>query len=405
MSDWIRALGALRAVGASAGRIGAHRIWAGGSAARVPSGAAELTPAYLNRVLGGRDSGRRAQVSSVDHLGGHSGTTLRDRIEVHYHDALPSTQRSAQGQLPSGDVRADRFFAKLAPRDFSTALFVHLMGLGANEVRFYRDLARDVPVSTPLAHSAEMSADAVRFCILFEDLEQRGCEFRRIGDDIEAEFAQAVVIALARIHARYWQSPRFDDDLEWLPRRSADPHYPVARLLCRLAHKPAVRRLRDQMPRDFADRIRMIFDRREALEDAWAEPPVTLIHGDPHLGNLYLEPDGAPGFLDWQLVRVGQGIRDVAHFLITSLSPSLRREIEEPLLERYVETLEGQGVAGFGLERARAQYRLHTLYEWFAISVTAAAATLQPMEVVSAGLERAIAAIEDWNALDALAEL
>jgi hypothetical protein len=386
MSDWIIALGALSH---SAARIAVGRVRSG--TPPTPRTAADLTPQYLDAVLA--VEGSPCEVLDVEHLGGHAGTTARDRVALRYRDGHTSVDRP--GVL----------FAKLAPANFSTALFVHLMGLGANEVRFYRDLAPEVPACTPRVYSAQMTADAVRFCILFEDLTARGCTFRRIGDDLGADFAEAVVVAMAAYHARFWDSARFDGDLAWLPRHACDPIYPVARLMCRLAHGPSLRYFGDALPGEFADGIRMLYDRRDALEDVWAEGPVTLIHGDPHIGNLYAEPDGTPGFLDWQLARVGQGIRDVAHFLISSLDPALRREREDALLVRYVAALKENGVEDFGLERARAQYRLHTLYEWFAVSVTAAAASLQPRAVVMAGLERAVAAIEDWDALDALADL
>ena len=67
-------------------------------------------------------------------------------------------------------------------------------------------------------------------------------------------------------------------------------------------------------------------EQRLALEALWARPPLTLIHGDAHAGNLFFDGPEV-GFLDWQVVQRGQGMRDVSYFLGNSLSVQTRREI------------------------------------------------------------------------------
>ncbi len=67
---------------------------------------------------------------------------------------------------------------------------------------------------------------------------------------------------------------------------------------------------------------RMLFEQRDAIEAFWATEPQTLCHGDTHLGNLFFE-GSSPGFLDWQAVMMGPGIRDVSYFLIASVDVSL----------------------------------------------------------------------------------
>ena len=51
------------------------------------------------------------------------------------------------------------------------------------------------------------------------------------------------------------------------------------------------------------------------LTKYWRQPPLTLIHGDAHLGNVYFRDDGTAGFYDWQLVNANTPLCDVSYFL------------------------------------------------------------------------------------------
>jgi len=55
--------------------------------------------------------------------------------------------------------------------------------------------------------------------------------------------------------------------------------------------------------------------RREAMHFL-SDAPQTLVHHDCHPGNLFWNKNrSAVGFLDWQLVRIGEGVSDVAHLV------------------------------------------------------------------------------------------
>jgi aminoglycoside phosphotransferase (APT) family kinase protein len=68
--------------------------------------------------------------------------------------------------------------------------------------------------------------------------------------------------------------------------------------------------------------------------------PMTLLHGDAHIGNTYLLPNGDVGFLDWQVVRRGEWSQDVGYLLISALTEQDRRAHERSLLEEYRRSLE-----------------------------------------------------------------
>ena len=59
----------------------------------------------------------------------------------------------------------------------------------------------------------------------------------------------------------------------------------------------------------------------------------TLIHGDTHSGNLFVDA-GRTGFYDWAVAGRGPGVRDVAYFLCNSLPVETRRAEEKSLFGR-----------------------------------------------------------------------
>jgi hypothetical protein len=68
---------------------------------------------------------------------------------------------------------------------------------------------------------------------------------------------------------------------------------------------------------------------------------LTLVHGDLHASNVLLLPPNREGqrpsckFLDWEMVGVGSGAAELAHWTLSHLAPAERRAIEEPLLREY----------------------------------------------------------------------
>ena len=353
----------------------------------IPRRAAAVTSAWLSAALQADYPGVR--VGSVASLGGHAGTTDRARIAVDYADA-------GDGAPPPSTL-----FIKTSPADAKTQLFVNLMRLGANELGFYRQIAPHVPIECPRAFHAAGPAGAQRFVLVLEDLATRGARFLDAAGSVTLDEARAVVCMLGRLHARFWNSPRLRTDLAWLRAPDRNPLAAVERALCALAVRPVLRRADGVVPPALRAAAGRIVAARPRLEDAWGRGPQTLLHGDAHVGNVYLLPD-AVGLLDWQVVQSGQGMRDVTYFLVTSVPTEVRRAHERALIGTYLATLRTQGVDAPAADEAWAQYRLHALYAWIATLVTTAAATLQADHIARAGLARASAAVTDLESVAAL---
>ena len=140
--------------------------------------------------------------------------------------------------------------------------------------------------------------------------------------------------------------------------------------------------------------------RRRFAMKLLADGPRTVIHHDCYAGNLYWS-GAAPGLLDWQLVRIGEGVGDLAYLLALALAPSTRREAEDDLLRRYHRGLVAAGVAAPELGRLRARYRAHLTYAFEAMVVTLAVGGLMDDDVATLLVRRAASAVADREAFGA----
>jgi aminoglycoside phosphotransferase (APT) family kinase protein len=120
------------------------------------------------------------------------------------------------------------------------------------------------------------------------------------------------------------------------------------------------------------------------------------VHYDCHPGNIFWA-GAEPGFLDWQLVRIGEGIGDVAYFLATALEPQLRRKHEKSLLGQYVDQMANAGVAGLDADKLFRRYRMHLVYPFEAMVVTLAIGGMMQHDTNLELIRRTAAAVEDHD--------
>ena len=343
----------------------------------LPRDIGDVDAAALSRLL-------EADVGEVYLEGRNSGTTTRARLRVTSDDeTVPPT-----------------LFMKIAPTETRTRLFVNLMGLGRQEVAFYRDLPSEVPVETPQVYAARYDPVLARFALVLEDLESRGCRFGDITKPVGADEAAAVVTALAHLHAKFWDSPRLGADLAWIKAQHEDPNAGLVARLIKRSMAQLDRSHGDKVPERVRTAGRRVIDRRAQLDAALARGPLTLLHGDTHVGNMAFD-DTTPVFFDWQVLRKGPGFRDIAYFMVTSLAVEARRGLEKDLLREYQRELRAGGV-DVSFEDVWQRYRLHAVDPWIASVVTVAAGGLQAAHIADVGLERSLAAVDDLGTFAAI---
>lgn len=302
--------------------------------------ASELTPAWLTAVLCQREILPTGMVSAVrsEPVGnGLVATTLRLHLTYDIPTKAPATLVAKMTSIHE------------ASRKTGAAL-----GLYEKEVRFYQELAPRITNSVSQALFADVDERGERFLLLMEDLFPA-----RSGEQIAgctAEDAAAVLEAAAAIHAPFWGRADIDQ-LTWIDRARDVALYVNG---YRAAMTPVMERYAALLPDDVRQVVATLGGR---LDHYYAQQPRpwTITHQDFRLDNLLFDAQGGAmpvAVLDWQTVRIGPGVSDVAYFLGAGLLPEARRRHERGLLEGYLRQLGNQGVVVLAAEQAWNQYRL-----------------------------------------------
>jgi aminoglycoside phosphotransferase (APT) family kinase protein len=171
------------------------------------------------------------------------------------------------------------------------------------------------------------------------------------------EQSEAAVDVLARVHAACWESSTLGNTI-------GQPH--TVQSLTSMV-QGIVKNLSPFMD-EFGDALtaeaRQVYERVFSsslkpwlrLTDSRA---LTIIHGDAHTWN-FLFPrsgSGAAYLIDWQLWHIDVGARDLAYFMALHWYPGRRRELELPLLRRYHEALQADGIANYTFDDLLLDYR------------------------------------------------
>jgi len=325
----------------------------------------------------------------VSHVSVHSvdvGTTTRLRVVV---------EHNAQEMLPR------RWFVKVPSMATAPRIITALPRLLHKEVKFYQHVARSVPAKLPPILAAQSRIGRGSTLVL-TDITEVDSMPGNPSDALSIDQARLVVEQLAQIHAHFWNGASLAKRYRWL----AGPITCVEDCLGTLLALPLMKRglelAGDAVPKRLhAPALRYARYRRQWMR-ALALGPKTLVHHDCHPGNLFWT-QSQPGFLDWQLIRLGEGIGDIAYFLATALEPECRRSYEEQLLERYLSCLATHGVQGLDKGQLLQRYRAHLVYPLDAMIATLAIGGMMELDSNIELIRRAAAAAEDHDAFAAMA--
>ena len=343
----------------------------------------QMTVQWLESALGlGVAS---AEIEPVGAGAGFAGSVYRIRLAR--GDADSSGPRTLIWKTVSDDERV---------RDFLTTL-----GVYERELRFYQLLTDRVEIA-PLTFFSEFDPESGAFCLIIEDL-----SYMRPGDQIAGcafEQALEVVTGAARLHSQFW-SEQADSELSWVPTFDGGTGY-FERM-----HSVAWRRLErtiQGIPQGLLEAARLVGPRVSDIKSRLSRTPVTLVHGDLRLDNVFFgQEQGGDGLklIDWQAIRLGRGMYDLAYFLSTSVPVDMRRQYQTDLLEAYADTLSAHGVDYASSDRAED-------FGWVLLDIVTFVGIIgstldfqspRGLELSETILSRLWAAIEDSSALDLIA--
>jgi hypothetical protein len=367
----------------------------------IPETPAELTAEWLTAALrrGGVLEDQNVVGVEAEVLGegvGFMGDLLRLALT---YDGPGSSPASLIAKLPKLENRA----------------MGEMLGAYERENCFYMEMAGSLPLRTPRMYYGDFDRDRAsekqeeilrlfdrmprfllgflpglgrriaaakkrRYILLLEDLSDAEPGDQVAGVNVER--CERALRSIARAHAACWGADLVDafwllpHDIDARMRhsmfknsRSAFSDVFGAELEERLA--PYLRPL----PEQGLDMVRRL-----------NQAPTTLLHCDLRLDNLFFRDDEVI-VIDWQLVRRGPAVYDVAYFLSSALDQAAGRTVVEGLLAAYMEELRAGGVGGYTMDDLLRDYRL---------ALQVVLMTLSTVDQVDLGDGRGIDLMRGW---------
>lgn len=314
----------------------------------------EITPEWLTSAL--RTRVPTATVRRVEVVDMIRATCTKIRLNLDLNDAARRANIPERVILKGGFETHSRQLGRLG-------------AMHEREVRGYRDVFPRVSLPTPACYFADYDAEQQQGILIMEDLAARGVTFCHALKPQTHEQVARRLTALARFHARTWApsgSPEFAPGGKW---GALDDFLLACKPFFDLKTAPETWQRFITSPRGAATSVR--FHDRAWIRGAFGRVmhfsrtlPHCVLHGDTHLGNLYIEPDGTPGFLD-TLASRGPGMLEISYHISCALDVADRTRSERALVQHYLHELACSGVAAPTFDEAMRQYGIFLLYGYF----------------------------------------
>ena len=306
---------------------------------RLPLTVEDITTEWLVAALAERHPGIGIDGHRV--LDVNRGTCTKVRIELELDAAARAAGISPRVILKGGFEPHSRA--------------MHIMH--SKEVRGYAEVFPLSPLRSPACWFAHFDPESLQGIVIIDDLVARGVTF---CDALAAQSADAVGLRLTRLarhHAMTWNGAQMRPGERFGWATSMFDNF--AAMLMPLVESPrwaefaraprgmaVAARFRD------AQWFREAFARLHVLN---ARAPAALIHGDAHLGNLYVDVDGEPGFFDPSPQRAPV-MQEIAYHVTGALDLGERAYHDRALVAHYREELVRCGIAPPPLEELMQQF-------------------------------------------------
>lgn len=344
----------------------------------VPTRPEDINARWLTAALAANNPG--VVVDDLEVIESTQGAATRLRVKPRY-------AKGRDGGLPPV------LFIKTA---LARRMLVADLHMYVTEVRFYEDIRPTLECEAPTVFAWALEPETSRFAVVIEDLAQRGATFPSALTGLTADEVAPLMTTLARLHAMNWGRRDLERRFDWLETsmggktaawwRNDAPEIAISEL--EQSYKMAAL---EPCRRSVGD----VFEAVGALQVTNEAGPRTVIHGDTHIGNCYLLPDGGGGLLDWQLMRIASWGNDVAYAVMTALDVEERRKGERKLLRMYLDELDRLGVEPPNWDDAWDLYRKQMVWGIAARLVTPTA--MYDEERLDALIRRCAVATDDLD--------
>lgn len=345
-------------------------------------------PAFLNHVLGthGVDATRRAARANAV------------RVLEQRPPSSNCSNRLLAIEWAEGEGMPDTLFLKLPGTPLGTRFFCNALGVWELECAFFRGFAEDFPLRLPEVHA--IATRRSRFALLQENLSAdpsvRLFTNQSMREGVDPDLARRCLAAFAKMHARYHGLPEREREHR-LPMSRHPFLSPAMSAISQFINLAAVDACRRKAPALFtrtqARQFRAAMGKWPQLQQAWYHGPLTLVHGDSHIGNVFADGE-TMGMLDFQAAHWSKGIRDVQYFLVNSMRTDDLARHEAELLRFYCDALAAHGVS-LGVDEAWAQYRAFSFQPLMTIVTSLGLGPLTESDaLMTEVLARALAGVE-----------
>jgi hypothetical protein len=286
----------------------------------IPASEAEaLSAAWLSAALGTRFPGIEVLTVTPGPVVSRMSTNIRFHIET-------------RGPLPEG-----------LPADLCIKGYWRLMAAaqaGEPEAMFYRDLADFTGVRTLRHFYADIDPANHHGVVITEDVVASGATFLDSLSPYTPDQVAASLELYAQLHSATWQAPEVPDE-PWLGPRLAQT---LRGRGLDVIQKNFAAPTAAGIPAAARDAQRLVHTVDGMSAVLAADPSWCVLHGDAHIGNFFLDKDGEPALLDWQLVQRGPWYIDVGYHIASALSVADRRANEHDLVAHYLDEMKKRGV-------------------------------------------------------------
>lgn len=260
---------------------------------------------------------------------------------------------------------------------------------GQDEVKFYQ-LIQSFPTYPPAiapCYAAECDEQSGDSYLLLQDLSAthrppltRDQQIHIVEGVPPVAYIEAVVDALAQLHAYWWEHPLLLTDAfeigYWSRNAERFEQYLQRRTT-------SWKRLIADEGAWFPDHLRELYEqllvRLPGYWERYLEPrfraraQLTLEHGDAYFANFLCPKesgDSATYLLDWQSYSFDIGAYDLVNLCATFWTPEQRHEVqrEEKILRRYYACLQAHGVKSYSWDDLLRDYRMGLIY-WLLVPV------------------------------------
>ena len=315
--------------------------------------------------------------------------------------ALSEILRCTMRYEDDGAGAPESVVVKLCSSDNKSLRIARLLGMYRREYNFFRQLAPHLPIGLPALLYGDWEESGHRFVLVLEDLQ--GMVVMDQISGAGAAQARRAIRGVAELHGQFWNRLDRPPVASFLAS-VRPPRRWVSQLLYLICLAPCMKRFGSL----FSNRKRRLaeaYGPRVAVHmDELARGPQTLTHGDFRLENMFFGTGESDAFtvIDWQAAgMIGNGLYDVAYFMVTSVPTEVRRDIERDALEEYHEIVCRMGAKDFPWEDCWSRYRRSVLNTLVPCVCACGGLDMTNPRMRALGetmVQRTLAAIEDLDA-------